>query len=41
MFELVQLLKRDAKIFADIMTREHGKTTPDSLGDLQRGLEVA
>jgi hypothetical protein len=38
MFELVALLKRDAKIIADIMTQEHGKTTPDSLGDVQRGL---
>lgn len=38
MFDLVQLLKRDAKIFASIMTLEHGKTTPDALGDLQRGL---
>lgn len=25
---------------ADIMTEEHGKTTPDSMGDVQRGLEV-
>lgn len=41
MFDLVALLRRDAKVLADIMTQEHGKTTPDSLGDVQRGLEVA
>lgn len=38
MFDLVSLLRRDARLLADIMTQEHGKTTPDSLGDVQRGL---
>lgn len=38
MFDLVHLLKRDARVLADIMTHEHGKVTPDSLGDVQRGL---
>ena len=41
MFDLVALLKRDQKVLADIMTQEHGKTTPDSMGDVMRGLEVA
>lgn len=41
MFDLVALLKRDHKVLADIMTQEHGKTTPDSMGDVMRGLEVA
>ncbi len=38
MFDLVALLKRDAKVLADLITAEHGKTTPDALGDVQRGL---
>lgn len=38
MFDLVTLLKRDQKLLADIMTQEHGKTTPDSMGDVMRGL---
>jgi acyl-CoA reductase-like NAD-dependent aldehyde dehydrogenase len=38
MFDLVALLRRDTRLLADIMTQEHGKTTPDSLGDVQRGL---
>lgn len=38
MFDLVTLLKRDHKLLADIMTQEHGKTTPDSMGDVMRGL---
>jgi acyl-CoA reductase-like NAD-dependent aldehyde dehydrogenase len=38
MFELAALIRRDAKKIAEIMTHEHGKVTPDSLGDVQRGL---
>lgn len=41
MFDLVQCLRRDQRLLADIMTQEHGKTTPDSMGDVMRGLEVA
>jgi malonate-semialdehyde dehydrogenase (acetylating)/methylmalonate-semialdehyde dehydrogenase len=41
MFDLVQCLKRDQKLIAEIMTQEHGKTAPDSMGDVMRGLEVA
>ena len=40
MFDLAAVIKRDSKKIAAIMTEEHGKTTPDSLGDVQRGLEV-
>jgi acyl-CoA reductase-like NAD-dependent aldehyde dehydrogenase len=38
MFELAHLIRRDSKKIAAIMTEEHGKVTPDSLGDVQRGL---
>ncbi|KUO56090.1 MAG: methylmalonate-semialdehyde dehydrogenase [Alphaproteobacteria bacterium BRH_c36] len=37
----VELLNRHADEIAHTMSREHGKTIPDSHGDLQRGLEVA
>jgi len=37
----VELLNRHADEIAHLMSREHGKTIPDSHGDLQRGLEVA
>lgn len=40
MFDLVSVIRRDHKLLAAIMTEEHGKTTPDSMGDAQRGLEV-
>lgn len=40
MFDLAALIRRDHKKLAAIMTEEHGKTTPDSMGDVQRGLEV-
>ena len=40
MFDLVSLIKRDHKKLAAIMTEEHGKVTSDSMGDVQRGLEV-
>lgn len=40
MFDLASLIRRDTKILADYMTEEHGKTTPDAKGDVQRGLEV-
>lgn len=40
MFDLAAVIRRDADKIAAIMTEEHGKVTPDSKGDLQRGLEV-
>ena len=38
MFELVNLIRRDHKKIAQFITEEHGKTTPDAMGDVQRGL---
>lgn len=40
MFDYAQLIRRDTDKIAAIMTKEHGKTTPDAKGDLYRGLEV-
>ena len=40
MFDLAALIRRDTDKLAAIMTEEHGKTSPDSKGDVQRGLEV-
>lgn len=37
----VQLLERDMDDLARMLSSEHGKTIPDSRGDIQRGLEVA
>jgi malonate-semialdehyde dehydrogenase (acetylating) / methylmalonate-semialdehyde dehydrogenase len=37
----VDLLNQHADEIAETLSREHGKTTADSRGDLQRGLEVA
>jgi acyl-CoA reductase-like NAD-dependent aldehyde dehydrogenase len=38
MFDLASLVRRDHQILADLITEEHGKTTPDAKGDVQRGL---
>ena len=40
MMEFVRLLNRDMDKLAEVLSSEHGKTIPDSKGDLQRGLEV-
>ena len=40
MFDLAAAVRRDRQLLAAIMTEEHGKVTPDSLGDVQRGLQV-
>lgn len=40
MFDLAAVIRRDHKKLAAIMTEEHGKVHPDSMGDVQRGLEV-
>lgn len=40
MFDLAAVVRRDHKILASLITQEHGKTTPDAMGDVQRGLEV-
>lgn len=39
--KFVQLLQRDMDELARMLSSEHGKTFPDSRGDIQRGLEVA
>jgi malonate-semialdehyde dehydrogenase (acetylating)/methylmalonate-semialdehyde dehydrogenase len=41
MMRYVELLNAHMRVLAELMSREHGKTVADSIGDLQRGLEVA
>ncbi len=41
MMRYVELLNAHMRPLAELMSREHGKTVADSIGDLQRGLEVA
>jgi malonate-semialdehyde dehydrogenase (acetylating)/methylmalonate-semialdehyde dehydrogenase len=38
--QFLQLLQRDQKALARIVTEEHGKTLPDAIGSVQRGIEV-
>jgi malonate-semialdehyde dehydrogenase (acetylating)/methylmalonate-semialdehyde dehydrogenase len=40
MFRFKDLLERDRKLLAALVTAEHGKTLPDAEGEVQRGLEV-
>jgi malonate-semialdehyde dehydrogenase (acetylating) / methylmalonate-semialdehyde dehydrogenase len=40
MMKFVELLNRDKEKLAVALSMEHGKTIPDSVGDIQRGLEV-
>jgi malonate-semialdehyde dehydrogenase (acetylating)/methylmalonate-semialdehyde dehydrogenase len=40
MFKFKELLERDRKEFASIITSEHGKVLSDADGELQRGMEV-
>ena len=40
MQKFLQLVQRDQKTLAKIVTEEHGKTLPDAMGSVQRGLEV-
>ncbi|TNC71406.1 CoA-acylating methylmalonate-semialdehyde dehydrogenase [Rubellimicrobium roseum] len=40
MMKMVALLNRDMDKLAEALSREHGKTLPDAVGDIQRGLEV-
>jgi len=39
MFRLRELVDRNRRNLADLITREHGKTAPDALGEVSRGLE--
>src|SRR5690242_10732248 len=40
MQEFLVLLKKHQKDLAAIVTAEHGKTLPDAMGSVQRGMEV-
>src|SRR3954465_3279907 len=40
MQKFLQLLQRDQKALAKSVSEEHGKTLPDAMGSVQRGLEV-
>jgi len=40
MQEFLALLKKNQKELAAIVTAEHGKTLPDAMGSVQRGMEV-
>jgi malonate-semialdehyde dehydrogenase (acetylating)/methylmalonate-semialdehyde dehydrogenase len=40
MQEFLNLLKKHQKALAAIVTEEHGKTLPDAMGSVQRGIEV-
>jgi malonate-semialdehyde dehydrogenase (acetylating)/methylmalonate-semialdehyde dehydrogenase len=40
MQEFLNLLKQDQKNLARLVTEEHGKTLPDAMGSVQRGIEV-
>ena len=41
LMKFVELLNRNMQALAELMSREHGKTVADSVGDVTRGLEVA
>ena len=41
LMKFVDLLNRGMQPLAELMSREHGKTVTDSVGDITRGLEVA
>ena len=38
MFDLVHLIKKNHVKMAELITLEHGKTVPDAMGDVQRGI---
>jgi malonate-semialdehyde dehydrogenase (acetylating)/methylmalonate-semialdehyde dehydrogenase len=40
MQKFLQLLQREQKSLARLVTEEHGKTLPDAMGSVQRGIEV-
>ncbi|MEA2933909.1 MAG: malonate-semialdehyde dehydrogenase (acetylating) / methylmalonate-semialdehyde dehydrogenase [Variibacter sp.] len=40
LFKFLDLVQRDYDDLAALLSSEHGKTVPDSKGDIQRGLEV-
>src|ERR1700682_6296114 len=40
MHKFLDLLQKNQKALAAIVTEEHGKTLPDAMGSVQRGIEV-
>ncbi|MBL41737.1 MAG: methylmalonate-semialdehyde dehydrogenase (CoA acylating) [Rhodospirillaceae bacterium] len=40
LFKFLELMNRHKEEIAQIVTREHGKTIPDAIGSITRGLEV-
>src|SRR6195952_5520224 len=40
MMKFVELVNKNANELAELLSLEHGKTVSDSLGDIQRGVEV-
>jgi malonate-semialdehyde dehydrogenase (acetylating)/methylmalonate-semialdehyde dehydrogenase len=39
-FRFLELVQQEKQALAELLSAEHGKTVPDSHGDIQRGLEV-
>jgi malonate-semialdehyde dehydrogenase (acetylating) / methylmalonate-semialdehyde dehydrogenase len=40
MMKFLELISKEREALAHMLSMEHGKTIPDSLGDIQRGVEV-
>ncbi len=40
LLRFLDLIARDTPELAKLLSREHGKTVPDAIGDIQRGVEV-
>src|SRR5258706_3524476 len=40
MMKFLDIIAKEMKPLAELLSAEHGKTVPDSIGDIQRGLEV-
>ncbi|MGI9380297.1 MAG: aldehyde dehydrogenase family protein, partial [Methyloligellaceae bacterium] len=40
-FKFLDLIQSEMQSLAELLSREHGKTIPDSKGDIQRGIDVA
>ncbi len=40
LLKFLDLINKDIKNIATLLSSEHGKTVPDSIGDIQRGVEV-
>jgi malonate-semialdehyde dehydrogenase (acetylating)/methylmalonate-semialdehyde dehydrogenase len=40
LFRFLDLVQQEKQALAELLSAEHGKTVPDSHGDIQRGLEV-